>query len=131
MAVLNGPPGLSPGISRPTYHTAYTPFTPSNSEQRSPPTYYRGCWHVVGRGFFFRYHQTPLFTGPFFPIEKVYDPKAFIPHAALLHHPFGHCAKFPTAASRRSLARVSVPVWPCALSGRLPIIALVGRYLTN
>src|SRR5208283_439186 len=30
-------------------HTAYTPFTPSNSEQRSPPTYYRGCWHVVGR----------------------------------------------------------------------------------
>ncbi len=131
MTVLNGPPGLSPGISRPTYHTAYTPFTPSNSEQRSPPTYYRGCWHVVGRGFFFRYHQTLLFTEPFFPIEKVYDPKAFIPHAALLHHPFGHCAKFPTAASRRSLARVSVPVWPCALSGRLPIVALVGRYLTN
>jgi len=27
--------------------TAYAPFTPSNSGQRLPPTYYRGCWHVV------------------------------------------------------------------------------------
>src|SRR5262249_2811364 len=31
------------------------PFTPSNSGQRSPPTYYRGCWHVVSRGFFLPY----------------------------------------------------------------------------
>src|SRR5205823_13628604 len=44
---------------------------------------------------------------------------------------FPHCARFPTAASRRSLARVSVPVWPCALSGRLPIYALVGFYPAN
>ena len=42
-----------------------------------------------------------------------------------------HCEQFPTAASRRSLGRVSVPVWPSALSGRLPIVALVGRYPTN
>src|SRR5690606_9067959 len=42
-----------------------------------------------------------------------------------------HCAIFPTAASRRSLGRVSVPVWPVALSGRLPVVALVSRYLTN
>ncbi len=49
----------------------------------------------------------------------------------MLHHPFGHCAKFPTAASRRSLDRVSVPVWPCALSGRLTIVALVGHYPAN
>ena len=27
-------------------------FTPNNSGQRLPPTYYRGCWHVVSRGFF-------------------------------------------------------------------------------
>ncbi len=44
---------------------------------------------------------------------------------------FAHCEQFPTAASRRSLGRISVPVWPSALSGRLPIGALVSRYLTN
>ena len=38
---------------------------------------------------------------------------------------------FPTAASRRSLDRFSVPMWPITLSGRLPIVGLVGRYLTN
>ncbi len=60
-----------------------------------------------------------------------YDPKAFITHAASLGQAFAHCPKFPTAASRRSLDRVSVPVWPITLSGRLPIEALVSRYLTN
>ncbi|MFM2127829.1 MAG: hypothetical protein RIQ86_342, partial [Actinomycetota bacterium] len=44
---------------------------------------------------------------------------------------FLHCPIFPTAASRRSLGRVSVPVWPVALSGRLPVVALVSLYLTN
>ncbi len=55
----------------------------------------------------------------------------FIPHAALLRQTFVHCAIFPTAASRRSLGRVSVPVWPVALSGRLPVVALVGHHPTN
>ena len=44
---------------------------------------------------------------------------------------FVHCGRFPTAASRRSLGRVSVPMWPISLSTRLCIIALVSRYLTN
>jgi hypothetical protein len=60
-----------------------------------------------------------------------YNPKTFITHAALLRQAFAHCARFPTAASRRSLDRVSVPVWPIALSGRLLIEVLVSRYLTN
>ena len=64
-------------------------------------------------------------------LKAVYNPKAFVPHAALLRQGFPHCAKFPTAASRRSLGRVSVPIWPVGLSTRLPIIALVGRYPTN
>ena len=64
-------------------------------------------------------------------IKEVYDPKAFIPHAALLRQTFVHCAKFPTAASRRSLGRVSVPVWVIVLSDHLPIVALVSRYPTN
>ena len=64
-------------------------------------------------------------------MKEVYNPKAVIPHAASLHQAFAHCAIFPTAASRRSLGRVSVPVWPVALSGRLPVVALVSHYLTN
>jgi hypothetical protein len=62
---------------------------------------------------------------------ELYDPKAFITHAALLRQGFPHCAKFLTAASRRSLARVSVPVWLIILSDQLPIVALVGHYPTN
>src|SRR3970282_2620945 len=63
--------------------------------------------------------------------KGVYNPKAFFPHAALLRQTFVHCAKFPTAASRRSLGRVSVPVWVIVLSDHLPIVALVSRYPTN
>ena len=61
----------------------------------------------------------------------VYTPKGFIPHAASLRQTFVHCAIFPTAASRRSLGRVSVPVWLSVLSDQLQIIALVGLYPTN
>ena len=65
------------------------------------------------------------------PLTGVYDPKAFILHAASLRQAFAHCAIFPTAASRRSLDRVSVPVWLAILSDQLPIVALVGFYPTN
>ncbi len=64
-------------------------------------------------------------------IKAVYDPKAFFLHAALLRQTFVHCAKFPTAASRRSLDRVSVPVWLIILSDQLMIVALVGIYPAN
>ena len=64
-------------------------------------------------------------------LKGLYNPKAFITHAASLRQAFAHCAIFPTAASRRSLGRVSVPVWPVTLSGRLLIVALVGRHPTN
>ncbi len=64
-------------------------------------------------------------------LTGLYDPKAFITHAALLRQAFAHCAKFLTAASRRSLDRVSVPVWLIILSDQLPIAALVGHYPTN
>jgi hypothetical protein len=116
---------LSPEFSHPTYRTAYELFTPNKSGQRSPPTCYRGCWHVVGRGFFCRYR---LFSSL---LKEVYNPRAFIPHAALLRQAFAHCAIFPAAASRRSLGRVSVPVWLTVLSDQLPVYALVGRYPTN
>ena len=65
------------------------------------------------------------------PKTEFYDPKAFFTHAALLHQTFVHCGRFPTAASRRSLGRVSVPMWPFILSDRLLIVALVGIYPAN
>ncbi len=66
-----------------------------------------------------------------FHLTELYNPRAFITHAALLDQAFAHCPIFPTAASRRSLDRVSVPVLLVVLSDQLTIFALVSRYLTN
>ena len=66
-----------------------------------------------------------------FLTKVLYNPKAFFTHAAWLDQACAHCPKFPTAASRRSLGRVSVPVWLIILSDQLPIVALVGLYPTN
>ncbi len=90
-----------------------------------PPTYYRGSWHVVGRDLFPGYRHCSS------PEKGVYNPKIFFLHAASLRQTFVHCAIFPAAASRRSLDRVSVPVWLIALSDQLPVIGLVSRYPTN
>ncbi len=64
-------------------------------------------------------------------LKVLYNPQAFFTHAALLDQACAHCPIFPTAASRRSLGRVSVPVWLIILSDQLPIVALVGLYPTN
>ena len=64
-------------------------------------------------------------------MKEFYNPKAFVTHAALLDQGFPHCPIFPTAASRRSLGRVSVPVWLIILSNQLTIVVLVSLYLTN
>ena len=101
------------------------PFTPNDSEQRLHPPYYRGCWHGVSRCFLRRYRQISSLP------TELYDPKAFFAHMALLRQTFVHCARFPTAASRRSLGRVSVPVWLAILSDQLSIAGLVGHYPTN
>ena len=64
-------------------------------------------------------------------MTDLYTPQSFFDHAALLRQAFAHCAKFPTAASRRSLGRISVPMLLIVLSNQLLIIALVSHYLTN
>ena len=64
-------------------------------------------------------------------IKGVYNPKAFILHAALRRQTFVHCVRFPVAATRRCMGRVSVPFCPFPLSGRVPVIGLVGHYPTN
>jgi hypothetical protein len=73
--------------------------------------------------------QVPSFVSSL--LKGVYIPKNFILHAASLRQAFAHCGKFPTAAFRRSLGRVSVPVWLIVLSDQLLIVALVSHYLTN
>ena len=64
-------------------------------------------------------------------LKAVYNPKAVIPHAALLRQGCPHCAIFPTAASRRSLGRISVPMWPVGLSTRLPVVGWAGLCPTH
>ncbi len=105
----------------------------NDSEQRLPLPYYRGCWHGISRGFLWRYRLEARIYHPrsVVPPDRSLQPEGLHPHAALLRQAFAHCAKFPTAASRRSLARVSVPVWLIILSDQLPIVALVGRYPAN
>src|SRR5207237_8982479 len=65
------------------------------------------------------------------PSTVLYNPKAFIAHAASLGQACAHCRRSSTAASRRSLASVSVPVARVVLSHPLAILALVGRYPAN
>src|SRR5690625_1664745 len=63
MPVSTANPELSPGLTQQTRHTTYELFTPNDSGQRSDPTYYRGCWHVVGRSLFPTYRQPRPQTG--------------------------------------------------------------------
>ena len=63
--------------------------------------------------------------------KGVYIPKEFVLHAASLRQAFAHCGIFVTAAPRRSLGSVSVPMWPDNLLARLCVVALVGHYPTN
>ena len=62
------------------------------------------------------------------PQKRFTTHRAAFPHAAWLDQPSGHCPIFLTAASRRSLDRVSVPMWGTFLSEPLAIVGTVGRY---
>ena len=66
LEVSNALPRLSPGLSHPTFQAAYTRFTPSKSEQRLHPLYYRGCWHRVSRCLLRRYRQEHTYEVYFF-----------------------------------------------------------------
>ena len=125
LTVGTADPGLSPGLSPHPYQTTYAPFTPSDSGQRSHPPYYRGCWHGVSRCLFRGYRPSSS------PRKGVYNPRAVLPHAASLRQALAHCARSLTAATRRCLGRVPVPVWPTILSDRPPVTGLVHRYHTN
>ncbi len=75
--------------------------------------------------------MTCLLTSISSLLTGLYDLTTFIARAASLGQGFLHCRSLSTAASRRSLGRISVPVWLTILSDQLPIGALVGYYPTN
>ncbi len=100
------------------------PLRPVNPDNACT-TSYRGCWHVVSRCLFIGYRPKS------FPIKGVYRPRSFILHAASLPQGFPHWARFQTAATRRCVGRVSVPLGGIILSDPLPVVALVGHYPTN
>ena len=89
--------GLSPALLRWTYQAAYALFTPNNSGQRLPPTYYRGCWHVVSRGFLFRYrHFRSFFTsGSFFPNNRALQPEGRLHSRGVAPSDFRPLRKIP------------------------------------
>ena len=128
--VLNIAPELSPGISYQAWRPACMPFTPNNSEQRSHLTCYRGCWHVISRCLFLPYRHRPGISSETYSSDRkeLYNLPAFFLHAASLRQGFPHCGIFLPAASRRSLGRISVPMCPSALSGRIPVLATAGLY---
>ena len=82
LTVSNALPQLSRGLSHLTCKAACAPFTPSNSEQRSHPPYYRGCWHGVSRCFLCRYRQMKRLLTPshFFPADRALRPEG-LPHS--------------------------------------------------
>ncbi len=63
--------------------------------------------------------------------ESGLQPESCHPTRGVAASGFRPLRNIPTAASRRSLGRVSVPVWLIVLSDQLPVDALVSRYLTN
>ncbi len=63
--------------------------------------------------------------------ERALQPEGLLHSRGMAGSGLRHCPIFLTAASRRSLGRVSVPVWLIILSDQLLIVALVSRYLTN
>ena len=121
--VLDAAPQLSCGISHPTCCPACAPFTPSNSGQRLPPTYYRGCWHVVSRGFLLGYRHFLLHQRQRFTIRK---PSSLTRRCCIRLSPI---VQYPPLLPPVGVWAVSM--WPFNLSVRLPIVDLVGRYPTN
>ncbi len=88
IAVSRGITRLGLEISHVTCQAAYELFTPNNSGQRSPPTYYRGCWHVVGRLLLQVPSQSSL-------LKVVYNPEGLRPTRGVAASGFRPLRKIP------------------------------------
>ncbi len=67
----------------------------------------------------------------FLPTESALQPAGLLHTRCIAGSGLPPLSNIPTVASRRSLGRVSVPVWLIILSNQLQIVALVGLYPTN
>ena len=116
--VSDAVPRLSRGLSHQTYFSACARFTPNKSGQRLPPTYYRGCWHVVSRDFLVDYRQikASYYLYPSSPTTELYDPKTFFTHAALLHQTCRRCSIRLASIVEDSLLLPPVGVWAVSQS---------------
>ncbi len=126
LAAARGDRPPTPSVHRlrlglPGYLILFAPpaFAPQRrSRPRGPPS--PPVFHPISAHSTATPGVPPSPTGP--------KPRRFRGHAALLGQACAHCPIFPTAASRRSLGRVSVPIWPVGLSTRLPVVGTVGRH---
>ena len=127
MTVSMARPTLSAGISPLTYHSAYAlnPINPDNARiLRITAAAGTELADAYSLGTLISLHVDLIA-----PQQKRFTThRALVPHAAWLDQGCPHCPIFLTAASRRSLGRVSVPVWGIFLSEPLDIVASVGRY---
>ena len=95
--VSDAVPRLSRGLSHQTYSSACARFTPNKSGQRLPPTYYRGCWHVVSRGFLLRYRHDKrvLAPRPFVPYNRALQPEGRLHSRGVAPSDFRPLRKIP------------------------------------
>ena len=102
---------LSRALSRLTDLAACARFTPSDSGQRLPPTYYRSCWHVVSWGFLLRVTSKPLcyLQRPIHPVTQRFTTREPSSPRGVASSGFPHCEIFSTAASRRSFGQCLSP----------------------
>ncbi len=79
--------------------SAYTRFKPSNTEQRLPPSSYRGCWHEVSRDFLWG--------------RSIYPETDFLSPDSSLHPEELHPTRGVAASSFRSLRNIRYcsPPW--------------------
>ena len=116
--------GFHPGLNKPPTH----PLNPINPDNACTLRITAAAGTELA-GAYSAGTVISLHVSLILPCQKQFTTqKAFILHAAWLGQARAHCPIFPTAASRRSLARISVPVWGITLSGPLSIVAMVGRY---
>ena len=66
-----------------------------------------------------------------FPSDRALRPEGLHRSHGVAASGFRPLRNIPTAASRRSLDRVSVPVWLIILSDQLSVLGLVGLYPAN
>lgn len=76
-------------------------------------------------------NDSAINTTTFLTTESALQPEGLLHTRGMAASGLRPLCNIPTAASRRSLDRVSVPVWLIILSDQLGIVALVSHYLTN